>query len=278
VRVAVLDSGAALSHPHLAPRIQDAVSFVGRADPEDRNGHGTASCGIVCGPRTPMKGRPGYGIAPNAELYVAKVLDDAHLSGDFDGIMRGVEWALERGCRIVCLPLGDAARPCARYRAFEALAREATQAGALLVGAAGNTSNRFAGMIAPILYPASSKWVLAVASLTGRLGVDLNSNAGGRTAGSAIAVAAPGQAIVSATLGNEFGCSNGTSVAAAGVSGIAALWLEAQPRLSGRELWDVIVKTACALPGESQNDTGAGLVRAPQSGHGTQRGGVRHGD
>lgn len=258
VRVAVLDTGAALSHPHLASRIRDARSFVPNESAEDRNGHGTACCGILCGPRGYHDGIAGYGVAPAGDLYVGKVLNDANRAGRFVGVVHGIEWALEHGCRVICLALGDCHLTCQSDPAFEALARAALDSGVLIVAAAGNTSNRFGDRVDPVLFPASSESVLAVASVTGRLTIDLSSNAGG------IGAAAPGQAILSAALNGGMGYSNGTSMAAAFVAGIAALWLEAHPRLDGTQLWNVLLRTAQRLEGLSRADVGAGLARAPQ--------------
>ena len=264
IRVAVLDTGAALAHPHLAPRIQGAESFVRGETAEDGNGHGTTCCGIVCGPRVGGVGYVGYGVAPSADLYVGKVLLDANRAGDLEGVIRGIEWALAHECRVICLALGDCYLSCKSYPRFEELARHALDQGTLIIAAAGNTSNRFGGVVDPVLYPASCEWVLAVSSVTGRLTIDLNSNAGGTNRGSAISVAAPGQAILSAARNDRLGYSNGTSMAAAFTAGLAALWIEAHPQLGGRQLWDVIESTAQALPKESRVDVGAGLARAPQ--------------
>jgi len=264
VRVAVLDTGAALSHPHLAARIREVKSFVPNETAQDRNGHGTACCGIVSGPRAYRHGSAGYGVAPAVDLYVGKVLNDAHRCGGVASVVRGIEWALGQRCRVICLALGDSDLSCKADPVFDALSRAALDAGALIVAAAGNTSNRFGDRVDPVLFPASTESVLAVASLTGRLTIDLNSNAGGDTRGSCISVAGPGQAIMSAARDGGVGYRNGTSMAAAFVAGIAALWLEAQPQLDGRELWNVIQSTAQVLAGESRVDVGAGLARAPQ--------------
>jgi subtilisin family serine protease len=56
---------------------------------------------------------------------------------------------------------------------------------------------------------------------------------------------------------------SGTSMATPHVSGIAALWLEARPNLSARELWQVLVSNAYRLSLPAR-DVGAGLVLAPQ--------------
>ena len=77
IRVAVLDTGVDLSHPDFADRVIEVASFVEGDDPSDGHGHGTHVAGTAVGPRVGDSARPGYGVAPDALLYVGKVLDDS---------------------------------------------------------------------------------------------------------------------------------------------------------------------------------------------------------
>jgi hypothetical protein len=67
IRVAVLDSGVDMSHPLLAPhlsRIREVKDWTGQ--PGDRVSHGTFVAALV------------LSVAPNAEIYVAKVFESTH--------------------------------------------------------------------------------------------------------------------------------------------------------------------------------------------------------
>ena len=59
-----------------------------------------------------------------------------------------------------------------------------------------------------------------------------------------VAIAAPGVEIVAPHPGGTYQYSTGTSIAAAHVSGVAALLLERNPRLSADEIRSILVATA----------------------------------
>src|SRR5690606_10495644 len=81
VRVCVLDTGFDIDHPDFADRMIVAKSFVDGEDTTDVHGHGTHVTGTVCGPRQPAD-YPAYGVAPGAEIYVGKVLDNSGAGTD----------------------------------------------------------------------------------------------------------------------------------------------------------------------------------------------------
>jgi subtilisin len=75
-------------------------------------------------------------------------------------------------------------------------------------------------------------------------------------------LSAPGVSIRSSYLTSDqhYHVASGTSVAAPHVAGIAALWLEKHPEMSGAELWNTLVSTAQPLPNGQPVDIGVGLV------------------
>jgi subtilisin family serine protease len=78
-----------------------------------------------------------------------------------------------------------------------------------------------------------------------------------------IAVAAPGVGIFAIAPGNEYVFTTRTSIAAAHVSGIAALLLEHKPSLKPGEIRAALTATAQPLgPPRPDSDFGAGLVNA----------------
>ncbi len=96
IRVAVVDSGVNVPHPHL-PGVAGGVAFdvEGResGDWVDRLGHGTAAAAAI------------HEKAPGAELWAVKVFD-RRLATTVAVLVRAIEWALDRGCRLVNLSLG----------------------------------------------------------------------------------------------------------------------------------------------------------------------------
>lgn len=96
VTVAVIDSGANTPHPHL-PAVAGGVAFdlEGREHPDfvDRLGHGTAAAAAI------------HEKAPGAELWSVKVFD-RELATTVSTLVRAIDWASERGHRLVNLSLG----------------------------------------------------------------------------------------------------------------------------------------------------------------------------
>lgn len=96
VGVAVIDSGANVPHPHL-PRVAGGVRIDLRGgvsdDWVDRLGHGTAVASAI------------HEKAPDADIWAVRVFDDA-LATSVATLVRAIDWASERGVRLVNLSLG----------------------------------------------------------------------------------------------------------------------------------------------------------------------------
>ena len=259
IAVAVLDTGIDLAHPDVAARAVTTQSFVTGESVQDGHGHGTHCAGTACGPAVPSSG-PRYGVAPDAQLFVGKVLSDAG-SGTDAGILAGINWAVLHGCHVVSLSLGaDVAQV---HPPYTAAGRRALDRGCLLVAAAGNNADRPAGQPGFVGPPASSPDVLAVGALDQRLDVaPFSARSLGATRGGQVDVAAPGVDVLSAwPLPTLYRSISGTSMATPHVAGLAALWAE-ETGLRGRDLWAVLLMESERLLAASA-DVGAGLVLAP---------------
>jgi subtilisin len=262
VRIAVLDTGFDFTHPDFAGRVIHRKSFVGR-QAKDREGHGTFCVGIAGGDR---KGKSGarYGVATGARLYVGKILDDAGEGSD--GLaLAGIEWALEKGCQVISMSFGAAVEAGSVYSAiFEDVAKTAMANNCLLIAATGNESDREEGVIAPINHPANCPSVMAVAALTEGLKVANYSCAGkgGARRKTAVNIAAPGDNIVSASVGGGYAVESGTSMATPFVAGVVALLWEKYSDASAREIWDKLMRQVLPLGGLVA-DVGAGMVYMP---------------
>jgi len=96
VSVAIIDSGVNVPHPHL-PSVAEgvAIDLEGNesADDVDRLGHGTAAAAAI------------HEKAPAAHLFAVKVFD-TELATTVATLVRAIDWASERGIRLINLSLG----------------------------------------------------------------------------------------------------------------------------------------------------------------------------
>jgi subtilisin family serine protease len=96
VTVAVVDSGVNVPHPHL-PAVAGGVAFDFEGTMSDNFvdviGHGTAAAAAI------------HEKAPDAELWAVKVFDK-ELATTVPTLVRAIDWATERGMRLVNLSLG----------------------------------------------------------------------------------------------------------------------------------------------------------------------------
>ena len=268
IKMAVLDTGFDFTHPDFAGRVIHRKSFVSR-QAKDREGHGTFCVGIAGGGRKGKAG-PRYGVASGAQLYVGKILDDAGEGSDATALA-GIEWALEKGCQVISMSFGAAVLPGDGFsEIFEDVAQTAMANNCLLIAATGNESDREEGIVAMINHPANCPSVMAVAALTESLKVSNYSCAGTRkikTAASRsnvrvageVNIAAPGDNILSASIGGGYDEESGTSMATPFVAGVAALLWEQFPGAGAGEIWEKLIK-GVELLGQPKVDVGAGLV------------------
>lgn len=251
VRVAVLDSGAELTHPLLAPRLaRDAAGrLLGRdfvdddSDPSEQGsigqvgyGHGTHVAGLV------------LLAAPQAQLMPVRVLD-RHGRGNGWVLAEALAWAMDPdgdpatddGAHVINLSLGSTEPTQLLKLATELatcefdddssveddprfaddLARCAAGHRAVVLSAAGNS-----GSEQELIYPAAEevKGSLAIsASTADRRLADFANR------GSWIGLAAPGERIMSSVPSAAFGVWSGTSMAAPLAAGTAALVLATWP-------------------------------------------------
>ena len=238
VLVAVIDSGIDTKHPDLAGTVAASFDVLG---PHEAHFHGTAMAGAIA-----AHGRL-TGVAPQARLLAVRSLD-ADGQGTTLSIVDGINWAVARGARVLNMSFAGPQDPLLRQHVAAVHAR-----GVVMVAAAGN-----GGPESGPLYPAADAHVIAVTATDADDRLYPLANRGRH-----IAVAAPGVDILGPAPNEGVQLISGTSVAAAHVSGIAALILERAPTLRPEEVRTVLMRTAAALAApDAKEDSGAGLTDA----------------
>lgn len=212
VTVAVIDTGADLSHPFLAPAIVASASFVPGESVTDGHGHGTHVAGII------------RQVAPEAKLIIAKGISNAD-RGEDAWLAAAIRWCMKQGAQVINASWGDSQEPPMDGELHAAI-REAVAGGVLFVAAAGNAGHEKLELNT-VGWPARWPEPLAVAAtwqIAG--GRDWSSSAPYSSAGPEIDVAAPGTWIQSCAPGGGWVDMSGTSMAAPVVSGLATLLID----------------------------------------------------
>ncbi|MEM4531106.1 MAG: S8 family serine peptidase [Thermofilaceae archaeon] len=247
IRIAVVDSGVDYTHPELAHAYRGGYDFVNKdSDPMDDNGHGTHVAGVIFA----LPNAAGVvGIAPQAELYALKVLDQSG-AGYWSDVIAAIEWAIDHGMHVVNLSLGGDGND-----AVAAICQLAYDRGLLLVAAAGNGG--LSSVIAPACYPS----VIAVGATD-----QADKVAAFSPTAPEVELVAPGASIYSTLPGGSFGYKSGTSMACPHVAGAAALLWSVNPGLSNRDVRAKLAQNALDLgtPGRD-NSYGYGLVYLPRA-------------
>ncbi len=242
VTVAVIDSEIDAKHPDLNGAI--VKSFDALAGSDTPHPHGTSIAGAIA-----AHGKL-IGIAPGAQILAVHAFDDSpgEAKGTSFAIDKGLQWAADNNARVVNMSFAGPADPMLARMLAAAYAK-----GIVLVAAAGN-----GGPQSEPLYPAADPDVIAVTATDNAEHVFALANRGRY-----IAVAAPGVDILALAPGGAYALSSGTSIAAAHVSGIAALLLERNPSLKPGDIRSILIATATRIgPPVPDSPFGAGLVNA----------------
>jgi subtilisin family serine protease len=230
VTVALIDTRVA-ELSSLLSHVAERVSVIPNSG---RGRHGTALAGLIAD------------VAPAARLLSIEAFADD--PGDPDvgvsttlSLARALDAAIDRKVDVINLSVAGPRDPL-----IGRLVRQALSKGIVVVAAAGND-----GPDAPPRYPAAYDGVVAVTATDSR-----DQPYAAAAQGSHVAVAAPGVDVRATVAEGVVGYVTGTSVAAAQVSGVAALLRERAPRLGSGEARRLLKETASPLAG------GPGMVDA----------------
>jgi subtilisin family serine protease len=239
VLVAVVDSTIDVNHPDLSGVIAQRFDAVGaELAPHP---HGTGMAGAIASHKRLL------GVAPNARLLAIHAfgVQSGGAQGTSLAIVKGLNWAVEQGAKVINRSFAGPRDPI-----LEQAIKGLREKGIVLIAAAGN-----AGPKSPPLFPGADPNVIAVSATDADDAVYKNANRG-----KYVAIAAPGVDILVPAPDGGYQLTTGTSVAAAHVSGVAALLLERNPNLKPDELKRILTSTAAKLKGARPEDVGAGLV------------------
>ena len=247
VTVAVIDSGSG-PHPDLDANMEvgrtiiDSIESAGMRDVSDE-GHGTHVAGIIAAAAD--NGVGGAGVAPQARILPIRTLEP-NGEGTARDVSKAVRFAVDAGAKVINLSLGRKSE----YTPLTSAIQYAVDRNVLVVAAAGNY-----GADSGPVWPAASDLTLAVTA------VDRTNNVTSfDQRGDYIDLAAPGTSILS-TARNDYELQSGTSMAAAFVSGAAALLFAAQPSITAAQVRDILQRTATDIGSPGRDTTfGYGLV------------------
>lgn len=254
--VAVLDTGIDAASPEFVGRLVPGYNaLTGVADSpgdfgptDDEAGHGTRVAGTIAAAAN--NGTGIAGIAPNVTIMPIKVLDGYGI-GDFGGLVDGMNWAIARGARIITMSLGGRLKP-SDVTYLQGTFDAAHAAGAVVVAAAGNAG------VTKDDYPCNFQYVICVGSTTN----DGTAVSSFSTRTNGLALVAPGEQIVSALPGGEYGYASGTSMATPHVTGAIALLRSIKPSLTPDEALASLIQTARPLGTGGRNpESGYGLLQ-----------------
>ena len=250
IRVCVVDTGIDYTHPDLNDNYVTGWDFVnGDAFPFDDNGHGTHVSGTIA---AELNGEGVVGVAPEADLIVAKVLNSAG-SGSYSNVIAGINWCASNSAKVISMSLGGSSGSDALKTAVDT----AYGKDILVVAAAGNSGNK-AGKNDSVGYPAKYDSVIAVAATDAN-----NKRASWSSTGPKVEISAPGVSIKSTLLGGGYTTMSGTSMATPHVSGVAALMWKDDGSLSSAQVRNILDSTALELGASGRDNLyGYGLVRA----------------
>ncbi len=273
--VAVLDTGVDADHPDIdVARWAEFDSNGNQVDttPNDGDGHGTHVSGTVTGGNA---SGTQIGVAPDADLYAAKVLADDG-SGTFAQIIAGMEWAVDQNADLISMSLGAQGY----YDSFVDPVRNAETAGVTVVASSGNSGAGTSGSPGNVYDAISVGASNASGGIAGfSSGESIDTSAAWSSPPSdwpstyvVPSVSAPGRGVQSAWLNGSYQFLSGTSMAAPHVSGAIALMESALGSDVGPDELETALEETARKPdgydtgtpaGERDTRYGSGIIDVP---------------
>lgn len=269
VTIAFLDTGIDTTHPDLADKIVPGRNFVNPIIPNnnvtDIDGHGTKIAGAAAAVTNNGIGMAGISFN-TASIMPIKVLENFEDNVTPASLIAGIRFAVNNGAQVI-----NMSTFLINYGYNQAVQTEIDRAwnrGLVLVAAAGNDGTT------QVYYPAGYNHVLAVSAINNN-----DQKLDSSNFGVDIGIASPGENVLSAAPGGGYDDQgSGTSVATAFVSGLAAMLIAANPRLTNQQVVEIIQRSAEVLdlggrtrgrsPGRSRGRSRGSMGWSPIFGYG----------
>lgn len=244
VDVAIVDTGVDVSHPDLRGQIRDVHNMVdGNASAFDSDHHGTEVAGIIGAIADNHIGI--VGMAPKAKLSIYKACwyapgSDGGARCNSFTLAKALAAVMGTNARVVNLSLGGPADPLLSRLLQRMLERH-------VVIAALPPDGSLDG------FPADVPGVIVV-------------NSSGSPVDPPGVLNAPGNDILTTQPDGGYDFTSGSSMAAAQVSGIAALLVSLAPDLDGRAIHNLLARTSKLVDGTRQVNAAAAVaaLRSPE--------------
>eukprot|EP01053_Blabericola_migrator_P006481 Blabericola_migrator_1__6480@NODE_326_length_9761_cov_41_862080_g263_i0_p2_GENE_NODE_326_length_9761_cov_41_862080_g263_i0NODE_326_length_9761_cov_41_862080_g263_i0_p2_ORF_typecomplete_len850_score65_87Peptidase_S8/PF00082_22/3_6e68EGF_CA/PF07645_15/0_0008EGF_CA/PF07645_15/77EGF_CA/PF07645_15/3_4e14EGF_MSP1_1/PF12946_7/2_7e06EGF_MSP1_1/PF12946_7/57EGF_MSP1_1/PF12946_7/0_0018EGF_3/PF12947_7/0_16EGF_3/PF12947_7/5e03EGF_3/PF12947_7/1_4e07FXa_inhibition/PF14670_6/0_17FXa_inhibition/PF14670_6/9_7e02F len=220
--------------------------------PQDENGHGTASAGIIAA--SANNGLGVAGVCWGCRLMVLRTLDK-DIRGTISGFIKAIDYAVVQGVKVSNNSYGGRG---SSFASLKTAVRRARKQGMIFVAAAGNYgSNNDLTAFQPT-YPASynDTNIISVAAIDNEGNLAPFSCYGKKS----VDIAAPGVRILSTGLGNRYTHMDGTSFATPFVSAAAALLWSWQPELSADDVISRLLTNVRKIPSLHSRVTSGGTL------------------
>lgn len=263
VVVATLDTGIYYKHPDLRKNIdaENCVSVAGKEPPYEQYdkplfSHGTGTGGIIGATSNNGIGMAGVAAGSNNDLISLMGIDvfqkDGYVSqagASTADIIKGLEYACEKGAKVINMCLGHSAGDRDLYSAehddaaLEAAINDAVyNKDVVITCSAGNKAD------SRPWYPSDFDAVISVINTTEYTNAwSKTCKARGSSYGRAKDISAPGGGVYKTRLDGTCGKGSGTSLAAPAVAGVAALVRYVNPQLSAAQVKNILYSTATDL-------------------------------
>lgn len=260
IKIAVFDTGIEPNHPEIKGKVTESYEFNTRQrtveqieleNSQDTAGHGTHVAGLICGNTV--------GVAPEAELISILMLPKGQ--GSLINFLVALEWLFYRpDIRIVNISAGIEPR----YREqMSYIINDLLGVGILAICAAGNEGRD------QTRTPANCQGLISVSATNQASKVWGNSGSARMEVDNQVyyvpSLVAPGEAVYSCVINGVYEAWSGTSMATPIVSGVAALILEEEPRISAYDLKEELLRRCKPLLNELSEQQGKGIIQVKVS-------------
>ena len=220
----IIDTGISAGHPEFGGRASIGADYLGDGqNGVDCNGHGTHVAGTI--------GSATYGVAKAVNLVAVRVLDCSG-SGSTSGVIAGIDWVTAHAHKpaVANMSLGGGAST-----ALDNAVRNSISAGVPYAVAAGNGDWLGRAQNACNYSPARVAEAMTIGATNSS-----DAKASWSNYGSCVDWFAPGVGITSTWLNGGTNTISGTSMATPHTTGVAALYLQANPAVTPQQVRDAL--------------------------------------